>query len=505
MSPRLQALVIGNGAYQTTSKLLNPVNDAEDIGHLLETCGFTVLKSTDSTHHEMDQALDEFQVALETSDVGLFFFAGHGVQIKGENYLAGVDVKVKDEISAKHSSLALNRVIEVMDNSACATSIVILDACRNNPFTRAWSRSMEDRGLAPVYAPRGTLIAYATSPGQTASDGKGRNGDYTAALLQHLTTPDCSIETMFKRVRNTLGAATEQQQISWEHTSLAGEFFFNLSLSVRIDIYDKTALSDKLFVLDDAKTSHKVVQELKSSNWYAQNAAIDSFTVDVANQTSIDTLFVIGRNLYQAACGNANNAISYIERFASRTTGIETTKRKAILDGMLFEAFYDPDAKLRDSFKLRQFGSLFALQLHDELMSSFDFIAECLLLDIGRFHAIPGKRHEVAVDVKFKALDDGDDRRIVEAVIFGGKNILWLEDDDYLPDPSKDPRYSKLNRETLEARLSEQMIVPAHLLKITYPTPGLLDSNSIHFPLGWTTRKRPGPSASTPTLDSALP
>lgn len=495
MSRRLQALVIGNGAYQTTTKLPNPVNDAEDIGSLLETCGFTVLSRIDSTHQEMDQALDEFQVALETSDVGLFFFAGHGVQIKGENYLAGVDVKVKDEITAKHSSLALNRVIEVMDNSACATSIVILDACRDNPFTRAWSRSMEDRGLAPVYAPRGTLIAYATSPGQKAGDGRGRNGDYTAALLQHLATPDCSIETMFKRVRNTLGAATEQQQISWEHTSLAGEFFFNLSLSVRIDIYDKTALSDKLFVLDDAKTSHKVVHELKSSNWYRQNAAIDSFTVDVANQESTDTLFVIGRNLYQAACGKANEAILYIERFASFTAGVEPQKRKALLDGMLFEVFYNPEAKLRDSFKLQRFDILFALQLHDELMPSFDFIAECLLPDIEQFHAIPGKRHEVAVDVKFKALDDDDDRRIVEAVIFGGKNILWLEDDDYLPEPCKDPKYSQLDRDSLEMRLSEQMIVPPHLLKVTYPAPGLLDRSPIQFPRGWTTRKRPRPSS----------
>jgi uncharacterized caspase-like protein len=131
------------------------------------------------------------------------------MQIDGENYLAAVDTDGTDEIAAKHSSLALNRVIEVMEKSGCSTSIIVLDACRNNPFERAWTRSMESRGLAPVYAPRGTLIAFATSPGQTASDGRGRNGAYTAALLQHMTTPDCSIETMFKRVRNTLSAATK--------------------------------------------------------------------------------------------------------------------------------------------------------------------------------------------------------------------------------------------------------------------------------------------------------
>ena len=361
MSRRLHALVIGNGAYVNTDKLSNPANDAEDLSRRLEICGFTVIQKADSTHKGMDLALEEFQDVLEESDVGLFFFAGHGVQIKGENYLLGVDVKVRDELSVKHSSLALNKIIEVMEASKCETSIVILDACRDDPFARGWTRSVYGRGLAPVYAPRGTLIAYATSPGQTASDGAGRNGDYTAALLQHLTTPDCSIETMFKRVRNTLSAATEQRQISWEHTSLAGEFFFNLSLSLRIDLYDKKALSDSLFVLDVGKASHKVIHALKSSNWYTQNAALAGFTPAVANKATVNSLFVLGRNIYQAACGSSSGAVAYIDDFASRTFDIDPAKRKAILDGMLFEAFFDPHAKLRQQFKLRNFERLFAI------------------------------------------------------------------------------------------------------------------------------------------------
>ena len=176
MSRRLNALVIGNAAYEAVEELKNPVNDAEDVGAMLETCGFTVIRSLDSDHADMDRALKKFQRALKDSDVGLFFFAGHGMQIDGENYLAAVDTDGADEIAAKHSSLALNHVIEVMEKSGCSTSIIVLDACRNNPFERAWTRSMESRGLAPVYAPRGTLIAFATSPGQTASDGRGRNG-----------------------------------------------------------------------------------------------------------------------------------------------------------------------------------------------------------------------------------------------------------------------------------------------------------------------------------------
>src|SRR5208283_746218 len=143
------------------------------------------------------------------------------------------------------------------------TNIIILDACRNNPYERAWHRASGVRGLAPIYAPKGTLIAFATSPGQVASDGRGRNGAYTEALLRHIDTPDSSIEEMFKRVRNTLNAMTKQKQTSWEHTSLSGEFFFNLSLGTRIDEYSDSALRDGLFVLSKNKSSHKLIQGLK--------------------------------------------------------------------------------------------------------------------------------------------------------------------------------------------------------------------------------------------------
>lgn len=282
MSRRLIALVIGNADYVDAGGLKNPINDAEDISAKLTECGFTVATRLNCSHKQMDQAISDFKKALKDSDVGLFFFAGHGMQVDGDNYLAAVDTDVADEITAKHSSLALNKVIQVMEKADNASNIIILDACRNNPFERAWSRSMSSRGLAPVHAPRGTLVAYATSPGQVASDGSGRNGAYTAALLQHLATPDCTIESMFKRVRNTLSTATGGKQISWEHTSLAGDFFFNMSLGARIDEYADSSLRDKLFVINDKKASHRVIEALKTHDWYRQNPAIEEFTTAVA-------------------------------------------------------------------------------------------------------------------------------------------------------------------------------------------------------------------------------
>lgn len=489
MSRRLTALIIGNADYADAGKLKNPANDAADISDKLEECGFTVTTELDCSHREMDQALKDFKTALKDSDVGLFFFAGHGMQVDGDNYLAAVDTDVSDEVAAKHSSLALNKVIEVMEKADNASSIIVLDACRNNPFERAWSRSMTSRGLAPVYAPRGTLIAYATSPGQVASDGRGRNGAYTAALLKHLATPDCSIENMFKRVRNTLSTATAGKQVSWEHTSLAGDFFFNLSLGVRIDEYADTSLRDRLFVIDEKKASHRVIKGLKTLDFYRQNPAIEKFTANVAGHASTDTLFVIGRNIYQSACGGARGAIAYITRFMISTAEMKPDRRKALLDGMLFEVFFDPDGKLRKDFKMRKFKDLFDLQQHADLKPSFDFIAECLLPDIAHFHAIPGKTHQVVVDVVTKA-GASPGNQILESVHLGGADILWMDDPDYLPKPGEAPMYQKMRIADFEELIAEEMVVPEELLTIKYASFSKAGNETIHVPYGWTTRKR---------------
>ncbi|MDT8840359.1 caspase family protein [Paraburkholderia fungorum] len=488
MSRRLTALVIGNAAYDGAGKLKNPAHDAADIALQLEVCGFTVIKKTDCSNRGMDQALRAFKATLSSSDVALFFFAGHGMQIEGENYLLPLDVDTTDEVEAKHSSLALSRVIDIMERGQNPTSIIILDACRNNPFERSLTRSKKTRGLAPVYAPKGTLIAYATSPSQVASDGRGRNGAYTAALLQHISAPDCSIENMFKRVRNSLSAATGGKQISWEHTSLAGEFYFNLSLGARIDEYADDALSDSLFIVDEKKASHRIIRALKSNNWYTQNDGIEDFTANVVKGASPNSLFVVGRNIYQAACGGSRDAFAYIAGFAERAQGFADAKRKAILDGMLFEVFFGPKAELRKEFKTGAFQSLFALQVHKVLAPSFAFIAECLLPNIGRFYALPGKSQRVVVDVSSRPAAKNRSH-ILESIHCDGESILWLEDPDYELDPGEDPAREKLRIKSFEQRLSEQMMVPAHLLTINYLSFERTDDDIVYFAYGWTARK----------------
>jgi hypothetical protein len=480
----MAALVIGVAEYPDGNELANPVHDAEDLGAKLKGYGFEVIVATDSTRTEMDQQLKAFRKLLETHDVGLFFFAGHGMQIEGTNYLLATDTDMESEIDAKHSSLSLDRVVDTMAKSKASTKIIILDACRNNPWERAWHRGPGVRGLASVYAPKGTIIGFATSPGELALDGVGRNGTYTAALLEHIDTPDSSIETMFKRVRNTVAAASGGKQTSWEHTSLSGEFYFNLGVGKLIDDYDDTALADGLFVIDPARMSHQIIAGLKKYTWSLQNAALGRLDVASANKMSSDNLFVLGRNIYQAACGTAGTAMDYVENFVDKTRGMAPRRRKAILDGMLFEIFFDPEGRLRPEIKGNSFSEVFSLQRYAELKDSFEFIADALVAARARFYAVPGKGHELSVTVSTKKIDD---EVIVQAVYLGGVNILRPEDQD--AEVVNGPlRYRRLNLEELKQRLCTELVVPDRLLNLSFTPKSSANEEELLYPRYWTVR-----------------
>jgi uncharacterized caspase-like protein len=223
-SGRRLALVIGNGAYREAPKLGNPVNDARDMAAALERVGFTVTLLTDAAHRRMEEAIDAFGLALRPEDVGLFYYSGHGVQVRGENYLIPVDANPKRATVLKFEAVNAARVLGMMEAAGNRLNLVILDACRNNPF-KGFTKGL-DPGLARMDAPSGTLLAYATAPGQVAEDGAGRNSPYTAALLRHLPTPALKVEDVFKRVRTDVERATRKAQTPWEATSLKGDFYF---------------------------------------------------------------------------------------------------------------------------------------------------------------------------------------------------------------------------------------------------------------------------------------
>jgi hypothetical protein len=227
------ALVIGNGNY-VSSILANPENDARSMADVLKRLGFTVYKYENLSQENMLRAIDDFGLKLKGNDVGLFFYAGHGIQSKGYNFLVPVDAQLKAEADVEYDCVQADRILAKMESSGIPVNIIILDACRNNPFERSWTRSETGKGLAFMDAPSGTLIAYSTAPGNTALDGSGKNSPYTAAILESILIPKITITQMFQNVGRILIERTNKQQTPWIASSLIGDFYFNLLDSSKI-------------------------------------------------------------------------------------------------------------------------------------------------------------------------------------------------------------------------------------------------------------------------------
>jgi len=221
------ALVIGNGAYKATP-LKNPTNDAQDMANTLREMGFDVTLKLNATHRDMEEAVRVFGAKLKQGGLGLFYYAGHGVQVGGENYLLPVNTKIDAEADVKFGALNAGMVLAKMEDAGNGLNIVILDACRTNPFARSFRTA--EQGLARMDAPKGSLIAYATAPGRVAADGggNGRNGIFTGFLLHHIRTPGLKVEEALKLVRADVVRATADKQVPWESSSLIGDFYFVL-------------------------------------------------------------------------------------------------------------------------------------------------------------------------------------------------------------------------------------------------------------------------------------
>jgi uncharacterized caspase-like protein len=221
------ALIIGNSKYLHGEFLLNPANDAKEMTKVLEKVGFEVESYIDADQKTVKMAMDKFGDKLENYQVGLFYYAGHGVQVNGNNYIIPVDASLYMENDVEYDCVEVGRILGKMEASGCETNIVILDACRDNPFERRWSgRSVKTQGLAFMNAPSGSIVAYSTSPGRTASDGTGENGLYTSALLKYMQVPNLILEDVFKNVRSEIEKISDGKQTPWESTSLKGSFYF---------------------------------------------------------------------------------------------------------------------------------------------------------------------------------------------------------------------------------------------------------------------------------------
>ena len=233
---RRLALVIGNAAY-ADAPLKNPVNDAQAVAATLRTLGFDVMQRENTTLVELIESFRRFSTATQQAQVRVVFYAGHGVQLKGRNYLLPVDTEIRAEDEVPAKSADLTEFLERLGAIKQGLNVVILDACRNNPFSggeivgpdgrRLKFRGATPSGLAPVEAPLGSMIAFSTAPNGIALDNpKEKNSLYTKHLLEHLSSPGLPVELLFKRVRLAVAKETGHVQVPWESSSLTGDFCF---------------------------------------------------------------------------------------------------------------------------------------------------------------------------------------------------------------------------------------------------------------------------------------
>lgn len=218
------ALVIGNAAYKNRP-LSSPKNDADDMSTTLKKFGFEVIDVRDANLSEMRKAVREFGNRLMNYDVGLVYYSGHGIEVKGRNFFLPVSEDIRHEDEVADQALDANLILEKMASANKNVNILIVDACRNNNLAAKYKSKTV--GLAAMEAPKGTIVAFSTSPGKVAEDGKSRNSPYTKYLLKEMIVPNRPIESVFKATRRGVLEETRGRQTPWENTSLSGEFYFS--------------------------------------------------------------------------------------------------------------------------------------------------------------------------------------------------------------------------------------------------------------------------------------
>ena len=457
---RKLAFVVGMSEYPE-DRLDNPVNDANSIENAFRKLGIDTIKMVNTGVADLKDSLDHFREELKNYEVAIFFFAGHGTEIDGENYLCTIDTDFQSLNRIRYSSLPLGYLIDLFEKANAYTKIIILDACRDNPFDKKL-RSAKGTQLAPVFAPLGTIIAYATSPGQIAADGRNGNGAYTYSLLQHIFTNDLKIEELFKRTRNTLYTLTSKRQLSWEHTSLMGDFYFsNSALTGEFNSsYSKDAIADSQFNYAVNTPVIDVVKALMSCNWNSQNPAIQKINSIDFEGAKIDELFLLGRNIYQSGVGPAFSASEYLDNIHSNLAVFNEEIRFHILNGIVFEIYFNSNGLLRDDFKTKGIDNVFGELIDYKNRNSLKYIDSFLGTYDFRFIYRSLVDESIVLNISCDVYKE-DLFRLIE-INLNGKNILFSSDgtNEYIPDDD----IIRVSKDRLLDDLIKKIGVPSYKL-----------------------------------------
>lgn len=455
------AILIGNDNYDDPKQKLEcAVNDATALEQKLKEVQFDTSLFTDIGRYDLASEITGFSRKLDAYDVGLFFFAGHGFQVKGENYIACKDTQFEDDISISHTAYKLQEIIEDLDNSSLKIKILIVDACRTMPNGARGSNNT----FAPIMAPKGTIIAFATSPGQCAKeDSISGHGYYTKALLKHLLTKNISIEEMFKRVRNTVYVETQGKQITWEHTSLLGDFSFNDYTSIDSDkIYSKIALADDNYEPVNHAICYEMIKMALTYDFDEQNqlpSMIDRNKQQIAKEAA-DDIFVLGRVLYSSS-HRAFTVQRYFGQLHEKLISYPGDMAEHMLNGMAYEMFFDVSGRLRRVFDMNTFSKNVLEELWSERFTKCcKFIYSQLKEYSQNVIYFPGKKLDLEVFLK-EYEDSYTDSKIyrISEIFLDGINVMYNSDgtDYYSLEDDYRFGYSALSLDEIEAKVIERV------------------------------------------------
>jgi hypothetical protein len=463
------ALVVGNSNYAFNAPsfvLKNPGNDARGVAEALTRLGFFVNLYLDEDERSFRQHLHDFSTELNKYDNCLVYFAGHAIQIEGVNYLAAIDTSFEDESSAKYTSIQLDLVLDYLRRSLCKVKIVIPDACRNNPFA---SRGFNDSGLAPVKAPTGTLIAFSTSPGERASDtGFGNNSIYTGALLKHIAHENIPIEEMFKRVRTTVYSLSNKKQISWEHTSLIGDFYFNSGQLIHsVDLpYGEEYVADGRYE-GSGTDFDDVISGMKTYTWDVQKASIQALRKLDKTRLGPNEKFLIGRNILQVASGgefSASDIMADLDRYLQPWADGDENH---VLNGILFEMYFNSEGRFRgDRLKTGCLDAVCKLEDNQKYKSSFEFIHKQLSPFREDLYYIPSSNPQSVpvecVIVEDEVMVQGKPRKhtVLKRVMVKGKLVYEFNGNEM------EMMLTPVNKEHFPEHISRFLSIPLRRLNI---------------------------------------
>ena len=383
-----------------------------------------------------------------------------GFELEGENYLIPIDYQIPpvNKYDANRYCLRLTEILGILKTNSGKVNIVIIDACRKT-FDRGVASS-----FAQVQAPKGTLIAFSTSPNEGAKDGNGKDGHsvYTSALLQYIGRETLSVESLFKKVRKTVYNLTNGTQTPWEHTSLIGDFFFNsgqLVYSVEIP-YDEVVVKDSLF--DGGDVFGNLILELRSCDWNRQNPAMEKIRKIPASDLNKNQQFILGRNLYQAN-GYAWEVQRFFENLGNNLSKYNKDEENHVLNGILFEIYFDNKGDFRNELKRHDFDSVFSLRKNPMFAKSFGFIRDVLQPYKEQLFYIP-TIHDEPIDIDISAEEKNNSTVVGEETIQIIHKVN-VENKDITKAFSRSCTYG-INELGVKSCLSDFLTAPKDLIQI---------------------------------------